>query len=82
MIDAWEDIDDLIIPITFIRWVLVSFNEFHAGITYSEEAFKNAKQLLTNIFPLVSWDMTDLEKERIRSLMRVPSFLGRWGYDC
>jgi hypothetical protein len=82
LIDAWEDIDDLIIPMTFLRWVLVSFNEFHAGMTYSEEAFKNAKQLLLNIFPLVSRDMTELEKERIRSLMAVPSYVAGVGMSA
>lgn len=80
--DGWEDIPDLIIPMTFIRWILVSFNEFHRGMTYSDDALKNAKDLMLNIFPLVSREMTEEEKDRIKKLMTFPSVFGGWGYDC
>lgn len=79
--DGWEDIPDLIIPLTYIRWIIVTFNEFHEGMTYSDEAFKRLKELLVNLFPLVSRDMTTEEKERIRRLSMVPNYLGGWAYD-
>ena len=78
-VDGWESISDLVIPVTFIRWVLVSLGEFHKGMTYSDEALENMKTLLLAIFPLVSRDMSDEEKARIKSLLPIPSYLGGWG---
>jgi hypothetical protein len=48
---------------------------------YSDDALKNAKALLLNLFPLVARDMTEKENERIKNLRMVPSFLGGWGYE-
>jgi len=81
LIDGWKDLSDLIIPMNFIRWVVVCFNQFNSGMTYSEDALKNEKALLVNIFPLVCRDMTETEKERIKSDMMIPSYLGGWGYE-
>lgn len=81
IIDGWEDIPDLIIPLTYIRWVMTIFNEFHRGMSYSDEALENMKTLLLNIFPLIARDMTADEKERIRGLSMIPSYLGGWGYN-
>jgi hypothetical protein len=50
-------------------------------MTYSEDAIKKMRVLLINLFPLVCRDMTEAEKERIKSLAAVPSHLGGWGYD-
>jgi hypothetical protein len=81
IIDGWEDIADLIIPVTYIRWVMVMLNRLHGGMTCSDEAFKNVKTLLLNLFPLVSRDMRAKEKERIDGLSVIPSYLGGWGFD-
>jgi len=81
LIDGWEDIPDLIIPIVFIRWVMVMLNELHGGMTYSKEALANSKQLLLNLFPLVSRHMTDDEKERVKELTMIPNYLGGLGYE-
>ena len=58
LIDGWEDILDLLIPIAYIRWGMTTFNEFHRGMTYSTDALANSKKLLLNLFPLVCRDMT------------------------
>ncbi|MGP1677270.1 MAG: restriction endonuclease [Burkholderiales bacterium] len=79
--DGWEDIPDLIIPLSYVRWVMVTLNQLHGGVTYSDEVLKNMKDLLLNLFPLVSRDMTGDERERIRGLSVIPSYLGGWGYD-
>jgi hypothetical protein len=81
LIDRWEDIQDLVIPIAYIRWVMVMLNELHSRATYSKEALENSKELLLNLFPLVSRDMTDAEKDRIKSLGMIPHYLGGWGYE-
>jgi hypothetical protein len=81
LIDGWEDIPDILAPIAYIRWVVVTLNQFQSGVTMSEEAFASTKQLLLNLFPLVARDMTAKEKERISELSAIPSYLGGWGYD-
>tara|TARA_R110000851_G_scaffold325125_1_gene492884 strand:+ start:686 stop:1639 length:954 start_codon:yes stop_codon:yes gene_type:complete len=80
IIDGWEDIPDLINPLAYIRWVMTMFNEFHRGMSYSDDALERMKTLLINLFPLVSRDMTLEEKERLRNLSMIPSYLGGWGY--
>ena len=81
LIDGWEDIPDLLMPIAYIRWVMTMFNEFHRGMTYSTEALANSKKLLLNLFPLMCRDMTEEEKERINRLAMIPHYLGGWGYE-
>jgi hypothetical protein len=81
LVDGWEDIPDLLMPIAYIRWVMTMFNEFHRGMTYSTDALANSKQLLLNLFPLICRDMTEEEKERINSLAMIPHYLGGWGYE-
>ena len=77
IIDRWEDISDLIIPIVYIRWVMVMLNELHGGDTYSKEALNNSKELLLNLFPLVSRDMTDA-REGSHQEFGDDSSLPRW----
>jgi restriction endonuclease len=81
LIDGWEDIPDLLMPIAYIRWVMAMFNKFHEGVTYSTDALANSKKLLLNLFPLVCRDMTEEEKERFNSLAMIPDYLGGWRYD-
>jgi hypothetical protein len=81
IIDGWEDIPDLLIPIIYIRWVMTVLNEFHGGMTYSVDALENTKKLLLSIFPLVCRDMTEGERTRIEHLSMVPHYLGGLGYE-
>lgn len=78
-IDSWEDISDVMIPTTFLRWVMSTLNEHRNGVTYSDEAFENLKHFLIQIFPHVSRHLTENEKERLSSLSIIPSYLGGYG---
>jgi hypothetical protein len=79
--DAWEDIPDLIVPIAYIRWVTVMFNQLQNGKKFSDDAFENMKTLILNLFPLVARHMSAQEKDRISHLSAIPHYLGGWGYD-
>jgi hypothetical protein len=79
--DGWEDIPDLIIPMTYLRWTLGVMNQIRGTMKYSDDAFENMKELLSNLFSLACRDMTEEEKMRIRALSQLPSYLGGWNYN-
>jgi len=81
LVDGWEDIKDLIAPVAYIRWVMSMLNQIQGGVTYSPEAFKQSKELLLGLSPLVFRNVTEREKKRIEELSVIPSYLGGWGYD-
>lgn len=80
LIDGWEDIPDIAIPIAFARWVMVVFNELNRGDTYSEAAFEQLKTLVLSIYPYVAREPTQRERKRIQDLSLIPTELGGWGY--
>lgn len=80
LVDGWESLLDLTIPIIYIRWIMSTYNEMYKGAEYSQEAFERNKDLLLNLFPLVCRNATEQEQERIKQLGMVPSFLGGLGY--
>lgn len=81
LIDGWNDISDLSVPLEYLRWALALLNDQSQGTTYSEQAFDCAKDVLINLFPLIARNLTDTEQERIKHLSMVPSFMGGWGSD-
>ena len=80
LFDGWEDISDVLMPTIFIKWVMTIMNELRSGHTYSDEAFKSMKTFLLQAFPYICRNLTEKEKERIRSLTGIPSYLGGLGY--
>lgn len=80
LIDAWEDIPELMIPIGYIRIAISVMNELNEGIEYSEEAFSQMKDFLLNIYPFVCREPTSKESGRINELKVIPPWLGGWGY--
>ncbi|NOQ77594.1 MAG: hypothetical protein GQ475_07405 [Methylococcaceae bacterium] len=80
LIDGWEDISDVMMPIIFIKWVMSILNEQRNGVIYSDEAFKNIKDFMLQVFPYVSRHLTEKEKEKVKSLGMIPSYLGGLGY--
>ena len=80
LIDGWEDIPDIMIPHVFIKWVIISMNRLHDGTQYSDRAFSNLMNFLLNIYPFITRDITSKEKERLESLMEIPSHFGGMGY--
>lgn len=81
LIDGWEDIEDVMIPTIYIKWVMSIFNQMNEGAIYSKDAFDNMKKFLISVFPYVSRHLTDKEKERIQSLGMIPAFLGGLDYE-
>jgi hypothetical protein len=79
IVDAWEDIPDIIIPTIYIHWIMVMLRRLHNGGTYSEEALNNCRGLLLNLFPLVSRHLTEGEESRVEALAAIPSFFGGLG---
>ncbi|MCA6111943.1 restriction endonuclease [Bradyrhizobium cenepequi] len=80
LIDGWEDIPDVAIPLVFAKWVMVTLNEFQAGDTYSPLAFDRLKEFILSIYPYVARHPTESEIERMEGLMRIPAALGGLGY--
>jgi len=78
-IDGWEDISDIMIPTTFLRWIMSTLNEHRNGVTYSNEAFENLKHFLIQVFPHISRHLTTDEQERLSALSMIPSYLGGYG---
>ena len=81
-IDGWEDIPDVMMPTIFIKWVMTILNEQRDGTEYSDEAFDQLKEFLLNVFPHVSRHLTENEKENIKTLGMIPSYLGGLGYEA
>lgn len=79
--DGWEDIDDIMIPTVFIKWVMSIMNGLRSGTLYSDESFDELKTFLLNIYPYVCRHLTEKEKERVQSLMMIPSYLGGMNYE-
>lgn len=79
MIDGWEDISDLVIPTIYIRWVMSTLNEFHENKTYTDVAFEKMKELLISLFPIICRHPSEEDAERVRSLQRLPGYLGGLG---
>ncbi|WP_046667360.1 restriction endonuclease [Neorhizobium galegae] len=81
LIDGWEDIRDISIPTVYIRWVMSVLNELRSGVTYSDQAFENLKELLLQLFPYVARHPTAAESDRLRELGTIPSWMGGLGYS-
>lgn len=80
LVDGWEDIPDVAIPLLFARWVMVTLNEFQGGDTYSPEAFDQLKEFMLSIYPYVARHPTRREIERMKRLTQIPAELGGLGY--
>jgi hypothetical protein len=77
--DGWEDIPDVMIPTVYLKWVMTVLNELHSEVTYSDRAFEKLKSFLLATYPFVARSPTTKEKERMRMLMMIPSYLGGMG---
>ncbi len=77
--DGWEDIRDVAIPTVYLKWVMATFNQFHAGTRFTDEAFESLKLFMMALFPYVSRQLTTEEQETMKGLLVLPSFLGGFG---
>ncbi|HEC92000.1 MAG TPA: hypothetical protein ENI51_03245 [Candidatus Atribacteria bacterium] len=55
-------------------------HELQGKSVYSEKAFEKIKNIMNAIFPYISRKLTEEEKERVKSLTGIPSWLGGLGY--
>lgn len=76
--DGWEDICDLCIPTIYAKWMNTIFNDVYMK-EYTKTAFKEMKNLMLAIFPYVSRGLTEEEKDTIKKVSSIPSFLGGLG---
>jgi hypothetical protein len=60
---TWEDLEDLIHPHGFDRWVMAHFNQLFTGKDYSDEAFETLKQITLKISQKVLRQPTTEERE-------------------
>lgn len=77
--DGWEDLDDIYMPTVYLKWVMVSLNELQSGVTYEPAAFEKLRDCLGAAFFRVARSLTTKERERVRLLLALPSFLGGLG---
>lgn len=80
LVDSWEDIPDIGIPLVFAKWMMAILNELQRGDTYSPEAFDRLKDFILSLYPYVARHPTQQETERIKGLMQIPAIFGGLGY--
>ncbi len=59
---------------------MATLNELKRGDTYSDTAFADWKELLLNVFPFVTRELSAAEKERVSHLGMIPAALGGFDY--
>lgn len=67
--DLWEDIQDVCVPGVFFRWMMTSIKRLNSeDIIYSPRAMKELESFFKSVFSIVSREMTDSERERMKRL--------------
>jgi hypothetical protein len=74
LVDGWEDISDVMIPTVFIKWIMSIFNQLRGGTIYSDEAFKQLKEFILNVYSFISRELSSKEKERVKFLIQIPLY--------
>jgi hypothetical protein len=67
-VDGWDDIDDLKIPVVFLRKVFGIMNSLRSGEVWDDEAFRKFRRFLTEMARYTMRFLTESEKEKIRHL--------------
>ena len=77
---SWEGIEDLMIPLVFIQWVITIMNSLRSGfIVFSDEAYRKFIGLTFAVAQLVVRETSHEEEDRIQSLRQIPEILGGLG---
>jgi adenosyl cobinamide kinase/adenosyl cobinamide phosphate guanylyltransferase len=70
---GWKDLSDLVIPADLLRWIMATLNRLRSGkYKYADAAFEKEKQLIMALAQKVFREMTERERERVRTLMELP----------
>ncbi len=67
-VDGWDDIDDLKIPVVFLRKTFGVMNSLREGETWEEEAYAKYRRLLTEMARYSMRSLTQSEREKVRHL--------------
>ena len=79
-ITAWEDFQDLSIPLIYMRWCVATINNLHSGrIIFNDKAIERFSEFTIKMSQLVFKETTEEQWERINSLMDIPSWIGGLG---
>jgi hypothetical protein len=79
LIDAWEDVADLCMPVMYLKRLMGYMNSLQKGDQWSDAAFDSLKTVLIAAYPHIARNATSHEQDRIHDLLRIPSFLGGLG---
>jgi len=79
VINCWEDIPDIAIPTVYFKWINSFIIGLHQKAKYSEHAFKKMREIMLALFPYISRELTEREKETVKNLTEIPSYLGGLG---
>jgi hypothetical protein len=66
---GWEDIDDLMIPTLFLKNIMAYVNQL-TDQDVSKETHEKMKQLYIRVFPHIVRELTDEEKERVKTIVQ------------
>lgn len=81
-VSAWESIEDLSLPVVYVRWFISTFNNLRLGRwVFSDEAFEKYKEFTICMSQIVVRETTPEQWQRIRELTDIPAFMGGLGYD-
>jgi hypothetical protein len=67
-VDGWDDIDNLKIPVVFLRKVFGIINSLRAGESWEDEPFEKFRHFLTEMARYAMRPLTEREKEEIKHL--------------
>ncbi len=74
---SWEGIEDLLIPLVFMQWVITAMNSLRDGsLVFSDEAYDKFRELTFAIAQLVVRETSDEEMDRLQILGEIPQVLG------
>jgi hypothetical protein len=69
LIDSWEDIADIAIPLVYAQWMMAVLNEVHRGDVYSDRALEKYKEFMLALYPWVARDIDTEQAKRLKTLM-------------
>lgn len=80
MLSGWEDLSDFKSPLIYLRKVIGLVNSLHdPNNHYTENAINSLKTILIQLFPFVSRELNQQDRELINDLYNIPSALGGLG---
>jgi hypothetical protein len=81
-VTLWESIEDLSLPVVYVRWFVATFNNLRSGHwIFADDAFEKFKDFTICMSQIVVRETTPEQWERIRELAGIPAFMGGLGYE-